>query len=443
MRGKSLNKVRSVHFIGIGGVGISALARMFLEAGGEVSGSDSSSSPITRELENMGAKIFFEHKTDNLSPWCNLVIYSNAITPDNPELLETKKRNIRTLSYPEALGEISREKFTIAVSGNAGKTSVTAMLGQILLDAKIDPTIIVGSLASFSCPRQGVIKTNYIHGRSQYMIVEADEYKRAFLNLTPKILIINNIAEDHLDYYKDLIDIQGAFRDLANKVYRNGFIVCSTKDTKVMPALTDARATILDYSGVSLSKFHPPFFGAHNKDNARVAILTASLLGIDRDLIEKSLENFKGVWRRLEYKGRTERGALVYDDYAHNPFKISALLSGLRARFPTKKIIVIFQPHLFSRLKQMLVQFAESLSLADRVIITPIYASRERFDKDINHKMLAESILGMGRITQVETLDSPEEVEIKLESEGDKSVCIFVGAGDIYKTIDNLELSKD
>ncbi len=433
-------KAKEVHCVGIGGIGVSAIARMFLQEGARVSGSDTSSSEITKELESLGAQINFYHEAKNISPGCDLVIYTNALSKENPEILEAKKRKIKTISYPEALGEISRAKFVIAVSGSAGKTTTTAIIGQLLIDAGLDPTVIVGSLAYFKNRSGHISKTNFFFGRSKYFVVEADEYRRAFLNLSPKILAINNIEPDHLDYYRDLLDLQSAFAELASKVPTDGLIVCSPGDKFVSPVLGSARATILDYSSVSIpSNFSLP--GKHNRDNARVAITVASILGIDMKAIKKSLSEIKSPWRRLEYKGRTKGGAPLYDDYAHNPQKVRALIAGIKETFPDKKIIMIFQPHLYSRTKQLIQEFAKSFNGVDRLIILPIYAARETPDETINHNILARAISSSGQVKKVETINSFNELPPLIATEGKDSVCLTVGAGDLY-TAGDLLLDK-
>jgi len=425
-------KGKHIHFIGIGGIGISAIAKMFLQQNVDISGSDSDRSALIDELKTFGAKVFLGHGASNISPECDLVVYTNAISEDNSELVEAKRRGIKTLSYPEALGEISKDKFTIAISGNAGKTTTTALLGQILIDAGLSPTIIAGSLVNFTDKDGNIMRTNFVYGERKIFVVEADEYKRAFLNLEPKILAINNIEEDHLDYYKDITDIQDAFTELTNQVPKEGLVICSTQDKKVSPVLSSAQGTVLNYADVSLSGYSIDLPGEHNRDNARVAIVIALALGVDEQRIKNSLQNFKGLWRRFEYKGKTDKGMLVYDDYAHNPKKIEALIAGVKEKFPKKRIVIIFQPHLFSRTKHMLDLFAKSFAGIDRIIITPIYAARESDDLNISHHTLSERIKSLGEVKEVETTESLDEVPFKLKSEGGDTVCLTVGAGNIY-----------
>lgn len=431
-------KEKHVHLIGIGGIGVSAMARMCLLHGAKVSGSDTgSSSGIIDELRALGVKIAPRHEASNIPSECDLVIYTNALSKENPELVEARNRSIRTISYPEALGEMSRGKFVIAVSGSAGKTTTTAILGQILIDAGFEPTIVVGSLAYFTDESGKVSKTNFFFGRGKYFVVEADEYKRAFLNLSPRILAINNIEPDHLDYYRDLEDLQSAFRELATKVPSNGFIISPPQNSFISPALESAKAVILDYSTARVPK-NFPLPGWHNRDNARVAITVGSALGIDIKVIENSLSKMKSPWRRFEYKGKTKGGALLYDDYAHNPQKVRALIAGVREKFPDKKISVIFQPHLYSRTKELLKEFAGSFAGVDHLVLVPIYGAREAPDSTISHQILGEAIRSSGSVALLEIANSPNEAAGLINLEGENTICLTVGAGDIYAVCDLL-----
>lgn len=413
------------YFIGIGGIGISAIARMYLGEGKKVSGSDRDVSLVTEELAKLGAKIIIGQKAENIPADCDLVIYTNAIGEDNPELVEAKKRGLKIMSYPEALGEISKDKFTVAISGMHGKTTTSAMVAEMLIAARLDPTVVVGSLL-----KQG---TNFIAGKSNYLVVEADEYKRAFLNLSPKILAINNIDLDHLDYYKDLADIQNAFGELVAKVPADGALICDPHHPHVAPIINKAKCQVFDYNQVDIIGLDLAVPGEHNRNNARVAIKIGEVLGIEPGIIIEALNNFKGTWRRFEFKGEMATGALVYDDYAHNPQKVAAALAGAREKFPTKKIIAVFQPHLFSRTKLLLNDFAKSFTDADVVGILDIYPARETFDPTIHSKDLVAGISAEG--VEAHYLDSFKTAEefIKANALSEKDVVMTIGAGDGYK----------
>ncbi len=459
-------KAKNIYFIGIGGIGISAIARMMFGEGKQVSGSDSSGSEIIEALKKAGAKIFVGHNAKNISKDVDLVIYTVAISKENPEFLEAQKRKIKTITYAEALHEISKDKFTIAVSGTHGKTTTTAMIAKVMIDAGLDPTVIVGSLLKES-------KSNFISGKSKYFVVEACEYKRSFLNIEPTIATITNIDNDHLDYYKDIADIQSAFNEFVKKVPQKGFVVCDREDKIVSPALSGVSGKIVNWADFDASKLKMKVPGKHNKKDASVALAVAHILGIDKKKAIKSLEDFSGTWRRFEYKGETKGGAKVYDDYGHHPTEIKATLLGAREIFPKERIVVVFQPHLFSRTKLLLHDFARAFKSADEILLAPIFPAREAFDPTISSDILADEIrhchsragreLGLGPKRKIgarrremgpagfsaekhcgdpsPVLSFPNFPEIvtylkKTLKKGD--LLITMGAGDAYKIYDDL-----
>jgi UDP-N-acetylmuramate--alanine ligase len=456
-----LQKAEAVHFIGIGGIGISAIARMLSLEGGSVTGTDISLSEVTAELVKAGAKIKQGQSLADIPKNTDLIIYTAAIEVADPALLKKiKKLKIPSLSYSEALGIYSKTKKTIAISGTHGKTTTTAMLATILMKAKTSPNVIVGSLLTET-------KTNYVAGKGEYLVVEADEYRRSFLSLHPQILLINNIDADHLDYYKDLKDVQSAFRELAKRVPKNGFVICNLNNKNVLPVVKNIKAKVVDYSQTDIKGLKLPLPGEHNRQNAQAALTIAKILGMDERVARKALENFQGTWRRFEYKGQMKSGALVYDDYAHNPQKVEAVILGAREMYPRKKIKIVFQPHLFSRTKSLLQEFAKALSLADEVILLPIYPAREAFDPTISSEMVADATcllchprtggdpvskeknrgwipasagmtVGEGsnfkKEKMVSVLKSFNDVENYLRKTATKNdVILIVGAGDVYK----------
>ena len=425
----NLSNIKRVHFVGIGGIGISSIARMMLLKGKKVSGSDTSDSQITKELSHLGAKISISHKKENLTPKTDLVIYSIAVPENNPELIKAGKLKVKTLTYPEALGSISKNFFTIAVSGTHGKTTTTAMLAKIFIDAALKPTVVVGSLLKDQ-------KSNFIAGDGKFFIVEACEYKRSFLKLEPKILAITNIDNDHLDYYKNLKNIQKAFSELIAKIPKNGFLVCNANNSKIKPILKSAKCRIINYGKLN-KKFQLKFPGRHNLENAKAAFAVGSIIGLKEKEMINSLKNFSGTWRRFDFKGRTKKGALIYDDYAHHPTEIKATLKSFKEKFPKKRLTVVFQPHLFSRTKLLLNNFAESFEDADKVIVAPIYAAREKEDKKINSEILAEKIREQGK--SVLALENFSKiVDYLMTDAGKNDVIILMGAGDIYKVAERL-----
>jgi UDP-N-acetylmuramate--alanine ligase len=447
------SKVRAVHFIGVGGIGISAIARMFLLLNKKVSGSDLSGNEVTRNLQKAGADIFIGAVASKVPTVCDLVIYTIAIPEVHPELLEAKRRGIPLISYPEALGIVSRDKFTIAITGTHGKTTTTAMVGKILRDAALDPTVIVGSLIEqgekvtdkreFDQPPNVILsteapyRTNFIMGRSRYLVVEGCEYRRSFLNLYPKILVITNIDADHLDYYGDIAGVEKGFTELAAKVPKDGVVICDLADSRVRRSAAAGQGRVIDFNEYleRTPKLLVP--GQHNRKNAAAALAVAEVLGVELAIASFSLTEFRGAARRFEYRGRAKNGAVVYDDYGHHPTEIEATLKGARELFPHQKIIVIFQPHLYSRTKQHLTAFGRSFGEADAVILLPIYPAREQDPGDIDSEMVAREVRRNNRLAAyAATFTAAAQLAEKLS--GDADLILTLGAGEANKVADLL-----
>jgi len=430
MRENPLKSYSNIFFIGIGGIGVSAIASMMLLLGKNVSGSDSNHSNILENLRMRGAKVFVGHNEENILENIDLVIYTVAISDDNPELKKAKELGIPTLSYPEALGLISQTKKTIAIAGTHGKTTTTGMIAEIFLSAHTDPTVVIGSFL-----KRGGDYENFIAGNGEWLIAEACEYRKSFLNLSPYILVITNIDNDHLDYYGTIENVQKAFAELARKVRGDGFIVTNPNNALIKPALANMKAKIIDYTTYPELALKIP--GAHNRKNAQAAYAVGELVGISKEIVESVLTHFFGTWRRQEFKGKTRSGALVYDDYAHHPTEIKATLAGFREMFPDKKITLVFQPHLYSRTKLLFNDFVEVLAMADFLIVMPIYAARERPIKGVTSKKLAEAIKKKNPNTLY--MESFNTIAKKLsELAGKDDVIITMGAGDVYKVGEKL-----
>lgn len=440
-----LNTARRVHFIGIGGIGVSAIARMMLLEGKEVSGSDQSESLVTEELSKLGAKIFIGQKAENVTSGTDLIIYTIAVPHDNPERVAGEHLNIPAITYPEALGQISQTKKTIAVAGTHGKTTTTAMLAQIALAAKLDPTVVVGSfmLAPQSFSEVGLNEktptsprlrrtSNFIAGSGNLLIAEACEYKRSFLNLSPKIVVITNIDEDHLDYYKDLADIQSAFVELVGKIPSDGFLICDKNAINLQPVIERAKCQVVDYKEENIEGLNLIVPGEHNVSNARAALSAARALGVDFNLAIQAVNKFKGTWRRFEFKGEHVSGALIYDDYAHHPTEIKATLTAAREKFPARRLLAVFQPHLYSRTKLLLDDFAASLQLADEALVAPIYAAREAPDPTISHELLSQKL-------GARAFSSLAEIVVYLKQvAAPNDLIITIGAGNICEVAEGL-----
>lgn len=417
-----LRDYKHVHCIGIGGIGLSAIARYCHTHGATVSGSDGSHSKVTDDLEKEGLDIFIGHDVKHIGPDVDLTIYTIAITPDNPELVEAKSRGIACMTYPEALGELTKEYTTIAVCGTHGKTTTTAMVASMLTACGESPTVIVGSLLSDK-------GTNFIQGTGKYLVVEACEYKRSFLNLHPTHVIVTNIDEDHLDYYKDLSDIHDAFQSFVDKVPVGGSVITHSNVT------LHSQGKLLDADCIEKESINLSVLGDHNKSNAQLALTLAKELGLDDEKARIGLESFRGTWRRMEYRGEY-KGAQLYDDYGHHPTEIKATLQALREKYADSKykLIAVFQPHLYSRTKLLMDDFAKAFTLADKVYILPIYASREVSDGTISSLDLVEKT---ENAVYIETLEEmKKEIDNKYHS---GTVVLTIGAGDLYKLHDLLK----
>ncbi len=417
-----LNK-NSYHFIGIGGIGVSAIVRMLLLRGKKISGSDIASSEITDDLKKLGIKIAIGQKAENISSDVEVVIYTVAIKDDNPELLEARKKGITCVSYPEALGQLSEKMFTIAVSGTHGKTTTTAMIGHIMKEVGFDPTVIVGSKILGK-------NSNFLAGKSKYLVVEACEYKRSFLNLHPNILVITNIEADHLDYYKDIEDVKSAFTEMVEKVPNEGFIITEEEDKNIKDSIVKTKAKILDYKDIK-ETVNLTVFGEHNILNAKASLKVAEALGIDKKEATEALKSFKGTWRRLEYKGE-QNGNIFYNDYAHHPTEVRMTLNALKEEHPDKELICVFEPHQELRTKILFDDFVDSLKIADKVFVAPIYVNKEVSDGSVSNQTLAEAI---NKHTPAQSVDNSEKLKSFIKQiESTKPLCIaMLGAGNIYK----------
>ncbi len=395
----NLEKTKKIHFIGIGGIGVSAIAKLMLHQKKSVSGSDSALSEITQEIENKGGKIFIGHKAENLAKDTDLVVYSPAVTEENPEFKKAKELNIPTLSYPQFLGILSTQLWTIAVSGTNGKSTTTALTSLILEKDNFDPTVIVGSkIKSFT---DGNLRV----GKSKYFVVEACEYKESMLNLSPQIIVLTNIEEDHLDYYKDLSHIKKSFRAYIKSLPKNGVLIYNADDKNCVDICHCERSQqakrgnlkitfgienpadvmaeniqvknqkqvfTLKYKNKILGKIALNVPGIFNIYNALAAIAAALAIGVSFKSIQSALQDFTGIWRRYEYIGEYQ-GAKIISDYAHHPTAIKDTLKATKEFFPDRRIISVFQPHSWNRTKKLFSQFVESFDDADIVILSKVY----------------------------------------------------------------------
>lgn len=444
----------SVFFCGIGGISMSGLAEILASRGFTVSGSDRQSSALTDALSAGGIRVLIGQKAENITPDLDLVVFTAAIHPDNPEYRRTKELGIPTLTRAELLGEIMRNyACPVAVSGTHGKTTTTSMISEILLAAEEDPTISVG----------GILKTiggNVRVGRSDYFVAEACEYTNSFLSLYPKIGIILNVDADHMDFFKDLADIRHSFRRFAQLLPEDGTLIINS-DIDDYQELTEGLACRVitygsdrsrsDYYPVNIrydELSHPTFTcchripsgghtqllqlqvpGEHNVYNALAAVAAADLLGVDRARTAAALSAYGGTNRRFEFKGEVN-GITIVDDYAHHPTEIRATLRAA-AQMKKDRVVCIFQPHTYTRTKAFLDDFAAALSLSDVVILADIYAARETDTLGVSSALLAERIAALGH-KDVHYFGSFEEIEqyvLKNCRKGD--LLITMGAGNV------------
>lgn len=439
-----------MHFIGIGGIGVSALARYYLVKGHQVSGSDLAYSEITRDLESLGARIFTPHQNKfsagqvghsakNLPEDVDLVIHSVAIQENNPELKKAKELGVNTQTYPQVLGKLTKKHFTIAVSGAHGKGTTTAMISLILIKAGLDPTVIIGTnLKEFG-------NTNCRIGKSKYLIVEADEYRQAFLNYWPKIIVVTNIDKEHLDCFKDLYDIIQTFKKFISHLPKNGVLIVNKDNKNINVLLNTAFPTavknVLQYSlkqkEARRLKKVLKIPGEHNVSNALAAMSVAKSLEIPDQTCLEALSQYQGAWRRFEIF-QAKWGPSIISDYAHHPAEIRATLQGVCERFPKRKVWAIFQPHQHQRTYYLFDEFVRAFDQADEVVITKIYSVVGREKKDIAEKVsargLAENIQKQGK--HVHFIEDFLEIPAFLKKRvNPRDVILIMGAGSIYKII--------
>ena len=451
------NTPANLHFTGIGGISMSALAEIMISRGFTVTGSDSHESKITDHLESLGAKIFYNQVAGNISSDIDVLIYTAAIKQDNPELVKAKELGIPLLTRAEFLGQIMLNyPMAIGVSGTHGKTTTTSMLSQIMLEGNTDPTILVGGIMP-------AIHGNTRVGHSDKLITEACEYTNSFLSFKPNMAIILNVAADHLDFFKDLDDIRHSFRKFAELVPDDGFLVinsdidnleyftdglkCKVITVGSDPAKSDYSATNIEFDQFAKGSydlvvngeksFHVALnvTGEHNIYNSLAAIAAAHAMGISDENIKAGLTQYGGTDRRFQYKGKVGDVTII-DDYAHHPTEIEATLNAAH-NYPHNKMWVVFQPHTYSRTKSLLPEFGKALKEADAVVLADIYAAREKDTLGVSSLDVKKEIEKYG--TEVHYYPSFSEIEnFLLESCSPGDLLITMGAGDVVKIGEHL-----
>lgn len=440
---------KKIHFIGIGGISMSGLAEILLLKGYKVSGSDMKASSLTEKLSKLGGEIYIGHNKQNLKN-VDIVIYTAAIPNSNPEIVAAKELNIPMYTRAEFLGAIMKgHKYNVAISGTHGKTTTTSMISHITLSADLDPTILVGG-------ELDVINGNVRTGKSEYFITEACEYKASFLSFYPYIGVILNIDADHLDFYKDIDEIQATFKKFINLIPKDGYLVANADDKRTAEIANTASCNVLTFGidsgdvtakNIKFDNQGCAFFdvfkagafilsvklnvpGKHNILNALAAISSSFILNISNNSIIAGLQNFGGTHRRFEYKG-TKNGVVVIDDYAHHPTEIKATLAAIK-NYPHKKVFCVFQPHTYSRTISLFDEFTNAFQGVDSLILADIYAAREKDTGVVSSEMLCNSISKTGiRCKNIHNFNDVVACLDKELNEGD--LLLTVGAGNVFE----------
>jgi len=447
-------KVKNIHMVGIGGTGMCGIAEILLDDGYQVSGSDLVSGPTTERLARLGARVFIGHEPEHIAE-ADVVVISSAVRDDNVEVIEARSRLIPVIRRAEMLAELMRMKHGIAVAGTHGKTTSTSMIGQLLEQAGLDPTVVVGG-------RLHSMGRHAKKGASELFVAEADEFDRSFLRLSPSIAVITNIDTDHLDCYGCLDEIMDAFVQFANKVPFYGKVIACMDDrplVSIIPriermlltygesAQADLQVTeithvhggtesALMYLGKKLGRLRLQVPGKHNIENAMAAVAVGLEFGVKFEKISASLAAFTGVHRRCEIKGEVA-GRMIIDDYAHHPTEIKATLEGIKKGW-ARRIVAVFQPHLYSRTRDLATQFGSSFLQSDVLVVTEIYGAREKPIEGVSGQIIADSARDHGH-RQVTFHPDKETLAgslAGLTKPGD--IVVTLGAGDINRVGEKL-----
>lgn len=446
------SSVRRIHFVGIGGIGMSGIAEILLQQGFTVSGSDLVRSETTDYLEQRGATIFIGHAAEHCAG-ADVVVYSSAVKPAmNPETAAAMAAHIPLIRRAEMLSEISRLNYCLAIAGTHGKTTTTSMIGLVLMKAGLDPTVIVGGKLN------GLGGTNARLGNGDWIVLEADEYDRSFLQLLPTMAVITNVEADHLDIYTDLDDIRGAFVEFSNKVPFYGVALVCLDDQGVRSVMDqiskkivtyglspqcDVRADDVDFQertttyslmhhGELLGVITLNVPGVHNVRNSLAACAAGLQCGIPFDVIASALREFGGVFRRFEIKGENTNGVLVIDDYAHHPTEIRATLQAARNGWK-RRIVAVFQPHTYTRTRDFYRDFALSFDDADVIVLTDVYPARELPIEGVTGAIIADAARAAGHRNVVYIQDKTQIAAALQDILQPGDLLITMGAGDIWK----------
>ena len=445
------SSIKKLHFVGIGGIGMSGLAEILVDQGFTVTGSDRSASDNTERLEGLGIHVAIGHDAKNVEKDVDVLVYSSAIPPENPEVVVARQRNIPVIRRAEMLAEVMRLKYGIGIAGTHGKTTTTSMVSLILMEGGVDPTVIVGGRL------HGLAGSNARMGKGDFIVVEADEYDRSFLSITPTIAVLTTLETDHLDRYRDLEDIKSAFIQFAAKVPFYGFVVLCLDEPALQDIMPKIKKKIITYglngqadlqavdivhrqnrtrftvlrNGAELGEIELQIPGKHNVQNALAAIAVGLSHDVPFAKVKTGIEKFTGVFRRWEVKAELQ-GITVVDDYAHHPTEIKATLAGVKAGW-RRRVICVFQPHLYSRTRDFYDEFGRSFFNADVLVVTDVYPAREEPIQGVSGELIANAakVFGHKQVHYVPDKTSVPSFLMSIKQEGD--IVITMGAGDIWK----------
>jgi len=453
--GQMLKKIQRIHFVGIGGSGMSGIAEVLINLGYEVSGSDIKETDVTQRLASLGGQIFIGHKPEQVGD-AHVVVISTAILPDNFEVIQAKKLKIPVIPRAEMLAELMRLKYAVTIAGTHGKTTTTSLVSMVLAEGGLDPTVVIGG-------RLKNIGSSAKLGKGEFMVAEADESDGSFLKLTPTIALVTNIDDDHLDYYGNLDNIKRAFIEFVNKVPFYGSIILCGEDENtrsIIPQITRKYYTYgkgknhdfcaenivyggmyaecdIRFSGKNLGRLKLNFPGAHNVTNSLGAVAVGIELGIEFEKISKAFAEFTGVSRRLEVKA-IRNDVVFMDDYGHHPTEIRATLEAVKSMWPERRLLVIFQPHRYTRTRDLARKFGPSFESANRVWLTDIYSAGEKPIPGISSSLILESFPA-GKKESVKLISDKEVlIDDVVENLRPQDVLLTLGAGDVYKLGDDI-----
>jgi UDP-N-acetylmuramate--alanine ligase len=444
--------IKKIHFVGIGGIGMSGIAEILLDQGFQVSGSDRSASDNTERMAALGATVHIGHDGVNVGPDVDVLVYSSAVGPENPEIAVARERKIPVVRRAEMLAEVMRLKYGIGIAGTHGKTTTTSMVSLVLIEGQVDPTVIVGGRL------HGLAGSNARLGKGEFIVVEADEFDRSFLSLTPTIAVLTTLETDHLDCYRDLEDIKSAFIQFAQKVPFYGFVVLCLDEPALQEIMPKLRKKIVTYGlngqadlqgvdlvhrqnrttftvlyhGTELGPVELQIPGKHNVQNALAAIAVGLELRIPFAAIKAGIEKFTGVFRRWEVKAELPGGIMVVDDYAHHPTEIRATLAGAKSGW-RRRVVCVFQPHLYSRTRDFYDEFGRAFFNADVLVMTDVYPAREEPIQGVSGELIVNAAREFGH-KQVHYVPDKKDVPAFLRTiaqNGD--LIITMGAGDIWR----------